>query len=137
MTYFEFFLNLFTEDTVIVIQHENKKIFSSLREIIKFTEKWKDYKRTKKFMKKYMKNENWCYATILNGFKLWHVDSDLYQVRECVNCKENPIYVFLFWELRSLSSYFHNHVSVSDLYIPRISPHISLQQNRQTEPGNI
>ncbi len=59
-----------------------KKIFSSLREIIKFTKKWKDYKRTKKFMKKYMKNENWCYATILNGFKLWHVDSDLYQVRK-------------------------------------------------------
>jgi hypothetical protein len=29
------------------------------------------------------------------------------------------------------------HVSVSDLYIPRIGPHISLQQNRQTDPGNI
>jgi hypothetical protein len=28
-------------------------------------------------------------------------------------------------------------VSVSDLYIPRISPHISLQQNRQTDPVNI
>jgi hypothetical protein len=28
---------------------------------------------------------------------------------------------------------------VSDLYarIPRIGPHISLQQNRQTDPGNI
>jgi hypothetical protein len=25
-------------------------------------------------------------------------------------------------------------VAVSDLYIPRIGPHISLQQNRQTEP---
>jgi hypothetical protein len=66
-----------------------KKIFSSLREIIKFTKKWKDYKRTKKFMKKYMKNENWCYATILNGFKLWHVDSDLYQVRGVCTLKEN------------------------------------------------
>jgi hypothetical protein len=29
------------------------------------------------------------------------------------------------------------HVSVSDLYIPSIGPHISLQQNRQTNPGNI
>ncbi len=28
-------------------------------------------------------------------------------------------------------------VSVSDLYIPMILPHISLQQNWQTDPGNI
>ncbi len=28
-------------------------------------------------------------------------------------------------------------MSLSDLYIPRIGPHISLQQNRQTDPGNI
>jgi hypothetical protein len=34
--------------------------------------------------------------------------------------QENPIYVFLFWELRGLSPNFHIHVSVSDLYIPRI-----------------
>jgi hypothetical protein len=34
-------------------------------------------------------------------------------------------------------SQFPLHVSVSDLYIPRISPHISLQQNRQTDPRNI
>jgi hypothetical protein len=45
------------------------------------------------------------------------------------HCKENPIYVFLFWELRGLSS-------MSDLYIPRIGPHISLQLKRQTD-GNI
>jgi hypothetical protein len=25
---------------------------------------------------------------------------------------------------------------VSDLYIPRIAPHIFLQQNRQTDPGD-
>ncbi len=54
-----------------------------------------------------------------------------------VNCKENPVYAFLFWELRSLSPNFHSHVSASDLYIPRIGPHISLQKNRQTDPGNI
>jgi hypothetical protein len=29
------------------------------------------------------------------------------------------------------------HVSVSDLYIPRIGPHIFLQQNRQTDCGNM
>ncbi len=40
------------------------------------------------------------------------------------HCKENPIYVFLFWELRGLSPSFHIHVSVRDLYIPRMGPHI-------------
>ncbi len=37
-----------------------------------------------------------------------------------IYCKENPIYVFLFWELRGLSPNFHIPVSVSDLYISRI-----------------
>jgi hypothetical protein len=56
-----------------------------------------------------------------------------------LHCKENAIYVFLFWELRGLSDNFYIHVSVSNLrtYTPRICPHISLQQNRQTDPGNI
>jgi hypothetical protein len=36
------------------------------------------------------------------------------------HCNENPIYVFLFWELRDRSPYFHIHVFVSDLYSPRI-----------------
>jgi hypothetical protein len=54
-----------------------------------------------------------------------------------VHCKEIPIYVFLFWEFRSLSLNFHFYVSVSDLNIPWIGPHISLQQNRLTDPGNI
>jgi hypothetical protein len=35
---------------------------------------------------------------------------------------------------RRLSPNFHIHVSVNDLYIPRISPHIFLQKNRQTRP---
>jgi hypothetical protein len=52
-------------------------------------------------------------------------------------CNENHIYVFLFWELRGLSPNFHIHVSVSDLYIPRIGPHNWLQQNRHTDPGKI
>jgi hypothetical protein len=54
-----------------------------------------------------------------------------------LHCKENPIYVFLFWELRGLRPNFHIHVSLSDLYTLRISPHISLQQNRQPDPRNI
>jgi hypothetical protein len=40
-------------------------------------------------------------------------------------------------ELRGLSSISYIHVSVSDLYIPRICLPIWLQQNRQTAPGNI
>ncbi len=33
--------------------------------------------------------------------------------------------ILFFWELRGLSPNFHIHVSVTDLYIPRIGPHIS------------
>ncbi len=54
-----------------------------------------------------------------------------------MHCEEIPIYVFLFWELRGLSPNFHVHVSVSDLYIPKIGLPIWLQQIRQTVPGNI
>ncbi len=43
--------------------------------------------------------------------------------------RKEPIYVFPKKELRGLNLNFHVHVSVSDLYIPRISPHIFLQQN--------
>ncbi len=49
-----------------------------------------------------------------------------------MHCNENPLYVFLFWKLRGLCPNFHIHVSVSDSYIPRIGPHIFVQQNRQT-----
>jgi hypothetical protein len=41
-----------------------------------------------------------------------------------------------FLGLVSLSPNFHIYVSVSDSYIPRIGPHIWLQQNRPTDPGN-
>ncbi len=34
------------------------------------------------------------------------------------HCNENPIYVFLFWELRGLSPIFYIHVSVSDYIFP-------------------
>ncbi len=36
-----------------------------------------------------------------------------------------------------LSPIFHIHDSVNGLYIPRISPHLLLQPNRQTDPVNI
>jgi hypothetical protein len=42
-----------------------------------------------------------------------------------IHCNENPINVFLFWELCGLSPNFHIHVSASDLYSPRIGLHIS------------
>jgi|688.fasta_scaffold1385096_1 hypothetical protein len=41
--------------------------------------------------------------------------------KNAAHCNENPIYVFIFWELRGLSPNLHIHVSVSDLYILRIS----------------
>jgi hypothetical protein len=50
-----------------------------------------------------------------------------------VHCNENAIYVFP--EKASVKN-FHILVSVSDSFIPRIGPHIFLQQNRQTDPGN-
>jgi hypothetical protein len=45
--------------------------------------------------------------------------------RSCTHCNGNSVYIFLSWELRGLSPNFHIHVSVSDLYISRIGPHIS------------
>ncbi len=47
-----------------------------------------------------------------------------------LHCNENPVYAFLFWELRGLSPNFHIHVSQDR------SPNF-LQQNRQTNPGKI
>jgi hypothetical protein len=53
------------------------------------------------------------------------------------HCNENPIYVFLFWELRDLSPNFHIHVSVRDLYIPRIGPHISCSRIGRSIAGYL
>ncbi len=53
------------------------------------------------------------------------------------HCTENPIYVFLEMKLRGLLPNYYIHVSVSILNIPRIGLSICLQQNRQTDPGNI
>jgi hypothetical protein len=40
-------------------------------------------------------------------------------------------------KLRGLVPNSYIHVSVNDLYIPRIGLPISLQQNKQTDPWNI
>ncbi len=48
-----------------------------------------------------------------------------------LHCNENPIYVFIFWELCGLSPNFHIHVSVSDLYIHRFGPNMSEGIGRQ------
>jgi hypothetical protein len=45
--------------------------------------------------------------------------------------------VFPEMKLCSLVPKSYIHVSVSDLYIPRIGQPIWLQQNRQTDPGNV
>ncbi len=42
-----------------------------------------------------------------------------------------------FRELRGLTPNFHIHVSVSDLYIPRIGPHISLQQKEANPMSGV
>jgi hypothetical protein len=47
------------------------------------------------------------------------------------HCNENSNYVFPKNELRCLSPNLHILVSMDDSYIPRIGPHIFLQQNRQ------
>jgi hypothetical protein len=57
-----------------------------------------------------------------------------------VHCSKNPIYVFPEKELRGLSPKFHIHVCERFIYSQDRSsycPHIFLQQNRQTDPGNI
>jgi hypothetical protein len=45
--------------------------------------------------------------------------------------------MFLEKELRALSTNFHIHVSVSNLYIPTIGLPILLQENMLTNTGNI
>ncbi len=51
--------------------------------------------------------------------------------------QRNFDFVFPEKELRGLSPNFHIHVSAGDLYIPVIGPPIFLQQNMQTDGGNI
>ncbi len=55
----------------------------------------------------------------------------------CLHCNENPIYVFPEKEMCCPSPNFQILVSVNNLYVPRIGPHIFLQQNRHTDRVNI
>ncbi len=57
-----------------------------------------------------------------------HNKDFLHVLTFATHCNKNPIYVFIIWELRSLSPNYHVHVSVSDLYIPRIGPHQGAQR---------
>jgi hypothetical protein len=63
----------------------------------------------------------------------------IYQELKQLHCNENSIYLFQEKELRCLCPNFHIHVPVSGLYVysQGIGPHICLQQNRHTDPGNI
>jgi hypothetical protein len=54
-----------------------------------------------------------------------------------LHCTENPIYVFPEVKLRGVDPNSYTHVSVSNLYGPRIGLPIWLYQNRQTDPRNI
>jgi hypothetical protein len=54
-----------------------------------------------------------------------------------LHCNKNPIYVFAEKILRGLSTNYRIHVSVSDLYIQRIGPHIFLQQNIGRATKNV
>ncbi len=54
-----------------------------------------------------------------------------------MHCTANSIYGFPEMKLRGLVPNSYIHVSVGDLHISRVGLHICLQQNRQTNPGNI
>jgi hypothetical protein len=72
-----------------------------------------------------MKSYNNLYKHLLSIIKYLHGFLYLILTKpKLTHCKENPIYVFLFWALRGLHPNFHIRVSLSDLYIPRISAHI-------------
>ncbi len=55
-----------------------------------------------------------------------------------MHCNENPIYVFLFWELRGLSPNFDIHVSVERfIYSQDRSIYFLHHKNRQVDRGNV
>jgi hypothetical protein len=60
-----------------------------------------------------------------------------FKIDTCPHCTENPIDIFPEMKLCGLVPDSYIHVSVSNLYIPPIGVPIWLQQNRQTDPGNI
>jgi hypothetical protein len=75
------------------------------------------------------KNEDSKPADVCMKMRTKHLDR--------LHCKQELIYVFPEMKLRGLVHNFHIHVSVDDLYIPKIGPPSLLQQNRQIECGNL
>jgi hypothetical protein len=63
----------------------------------------------------------------------WVGERGFYSSQKLKHCTKNPIYVFPEMKLRGLVPNSYVHVSVR----PRIGLPIWLQQNRQTDPGNI
>jgi hypothetical protein len=60
----------------------------------------------------------------------------LYCIRHCTSTLQGKSHLCTsFLGIARPQSQF-GHMSVSDLYIPRIGPHIFLQQKRQTNPRN-
>ncbi len=61
------------------------------------------------------------------------------KILSSIHCSQNPIFfkVFPVMNLRSLVLNSYIHISVSDLFIPKISLPIWLQQNRQTNRSQI
>jgi hypothetical protein len=60
-----------------------------------------------------------------------------YCLPDSAHCTENLIYVFPEMKLSGLVPSSYIHVSVINLYIPRIGLPVWLQQNGQTNPGYI
>jgi hypothetical protein len=61
-----------------------------------------------------------------------------YFLLKCTAKIRNSIYVIPERKLRGLIPNFYIHIYVSDLYVnPTIGPPIFLQQNRQTDQGNV
>jgi hypothetical protein len=73
------------------------------------------------------------YSTAKNNTKFEKIPS----VQHVLHCTENPMHVVQEMKLHYLVPNSYIHVTVSDLYIPRIGLPILLQQNRQTDPKNL
>ncbi len=82
--------------------------------------RWDQDKRNLHIPKVRTPERTWWQNQMIRGWG--QTDEDIPRLLD-IHCNENPVYVFLFWELRGLNPNFHSHVS--DLYSPRIGLHIS------------
>ncbi len=79
------------------------------------------------------RTEDYICAVFLRGFTSY-LRNGWSRLERHVHCNENPIYVFLLWELHGLSPNFHIPMSVSNLFIPRIVPHTVFGCNKIDRP---